>query len=113
MPISNDHKDNTWSFSPSATPAAAIEISIEEVTDPRTDLGFASFLRRDPQGLRTYLIIDPNLRKAVTGVFDLDTVDVPARSLFDGKAAEESEEVAPYLVDATVESRRPHSAFQS
>ena len=56
----------------------------------------------DDQKLKTYAILDPTLRKAVTGVFDLDTIDVNVRSLFDGRAAEENEEVAPYLVDVTV-----------
>ncbi|MEO1564357.1 MAG: DUF4123 domain-containing protein [Pseudomonadota bacterium] len=62
-----------------------------------------SFLRTPCEdGLNTYLIVDPTLRKAVSGIFDLDVLDVKSLCLFNGRAAEENEEVAPYLVDATV-----------
>lgn len=48
-----------------------------------------------------YLLIDPTLRKNVSGLFDLDCVDVPVSCLFTGEAAVEMEEVAPYLLDLT------------
>ncbi|OKH89426.1 DUF4123 domain-containing protein [Thalassospira sp. TSL5-1] len=50
----------------------------------------------------TYLVVDATLRKNITGVFDLDSIDVPIRSLFKGKAAQELKESAPYLIDMTL-----------
>lgn len=52
--------------------------------------------------LRTYLIVDASLRKKITGLFDLDSLDVPVRCLFKGDAAEDLKEVAPYLIDMTL-----------
>ncbi len=52
--------------------------------------------------LRTYFIVDATLRKNITGIFDLDTVDVPVQCLFKGDAADEMKEVAPYLIDMTL-----------
>ena len=52
--------------------------------------------------LRTYLIVDATLRKNITGVFDLDSIDAPIRCLFKGEAAEELKESAPYLIDMTL-----------
>ena len=52
--------------------------------------------------LRTYCILDATLRKNITGVFDLDSVDVPVKCLFKGEAAKEMQESAPYLLDMTL-----------
>lgn len=52
--------------------------------------------------LRTYFIADATLRKNITGIFDLDTVDVSVKCLFKGNAAEEMKEIAPYLIDMTL-----------
>ena len=52
--------------------------------------------------LRTYFIVDATLRKNITGVFDLDMLDVPVRCLFKGDAAETMKEAAPYLIDMTL-----------
>lgn len=52
--------------------------------------------------LRTYFIVDATLRKNITGIFDLDAVDVPVECLFKGEAAEELREVAPYLINMTL-----------
>ncbi|WP_298299697.1 hypothetical protein [uncultured Litoreibacter sp.] len=57
--------------------------------------------------MRTYLLIDPSLRKQVIGLFDLDAIDVPITCLFNGVAAEEQQEVAPYLIDMTLDEERP------
>ena len=56
----------------------------------------------DEPKMRTYLIVDANLRKNITGVFDLDSVDVPVQCLFKGETAQELEESAPYLIDMTL-----------
>ncbi|MET3601898.1 DUF4123 domain-containing protein [Martelella mangrovi] len=58
-----------------------------------------------PEGeaqLRTYFLVDAALRKNITGVFDLDTIDVPAQCLFQGDTAEELKEAAPWLIDMTL-----------
>lgn len=52
--------------------------------------------------LRTYLLVDATLRKAVSKVFDLDMLDVEVRCLFKGEAAEDWKESAPYLIDMTL-----------
>ena len=65
----------------------------------------------DPEGIRTYAVIDPTLHRKIVGLFDLDNVDIPARSLFSGAAADEATEVAPYLVDLTVLADRPVPYF--
>ena len=52
--------------------------------------------------VRTYFIVDSILRKKITGVFDLDAIDVPIQCLFKGDAAEELKESAPYLIDMTL-----------
>lgn len=73
------------------------------IPSPLNDLLFA-----DVGGAkRTYLLIDPTLRRKVTGIFDLDCVDVPIACLFNGAAAKEQQEVAPYLVDLTFETEMP------
>lgn len=61
--------------------------------------------------LRTYLVVDATLRKNVQGAFDLDQLDVPCACLFDGDAASEFAEAAPYIMDITPptdpDARRP------
>lgn len=52
--------------------------------------------------LRTYFIVDAAIRKNITGVFDLDVLNVPVRCLFKGNVAEELKETAPYLIDMTL-----------
>lgn len=53
--------------------------------------------------LRTFLLVDPTLRRDVRGVFDLDEdLDVPARCLFQGEAAEKLKESAPYIIDLSL-----------
>lgn len=80
-------------------------VHISERISIGEELDALAFLEKpDEQDCETYAVLDPTLRKAVTGIFDLDTVDAEARSLFDGRAAEQNEETAPYLVDATVRS---------
>ena len=54
--------------------------------------------------VRTYLLVDATLRKAVSKVFDLDMLDVETRCLFKDDAAEEWKETAPYLIDLTLPS---------
>lgn len=67
--------------------------------------------------LRTFLLVDPTLRRDVRGVFDLDDdLDVPARCLFQGEAAETLKESAPYIVDLSLSApdgkvSRFHSDF--
>ncbi|EPX79305.1 hypothetical protein thalar_02130 [Litoreibacter arenae DSM 19593] len=83
--------------------------SVFEVIDDRATTGdwLPTTLRAllfpdnaDP--MRTYLLVDPTLRTTVVGLFDLDVLDVPVACLFNGDAAEEQKEVAPYLVDLTL-----------
>ncbi|WP_298260923.1 DUF4123 domain-containing protein [uncultured Litoreibacter sp.] len=52
--------------------------------------------------IRTYLLVDSTLRTSIVGLFDLDVLDVPVACLFNGDAAGEQKEVAPYLVDLTL-----------
>lgn len=56
----------------------------------------------DGPKMRTYLIVDAALRKNITGVFDLDALDVSVQCLFKGEAANEMKESAPYLIDMTL-----------
>ena len=49
-----------------------------------------------------YLLVDGTLRAEVAGLFDLDVIDAPARSLFSGAAEEEAGEAGPWLVDLTI-----------
>lgn len=56
----------------------------------------------EAEPIRTYLLVDPTLRTSVVGLFDLDVSDVPVACLFNGDAAEEQKEVAPYLADLTL-----------
>lgn len=88
-------------------------VHISERISIGEELDALAFLEKpDEQDCKTYAVLDPTLRKAVTGIFDLDTVDAEARSLFDGRAAEQNEETAPYLVDATVRSTNQNSHIQ-
>lgn len=54
--------------------------------------------------LHTYLLVDAAARQLVHGFFDLDSEkrNRPILSLFNGKAAEDLAEAAPYLVDMTL-----------
>lgn len=90
---------------------AAISLILENVSNSEAAEALAFLKTPNEQGLRTYAVLDPTLREAVTGIFDLDTIDVDAQSLFDGRAAEQNEEVAPYLVDVTVRSADQVSLF--
>lgn len=58
----------------------------------------------DQPMLNTFLILDADLRKKVTGLFDLDEdiQDLPIKSLFNGKSAEQLRENAPYIIDLTL-----------
>lgn len=49
-----------------------------------------------------YMLVDGSLWRDVAGIFDLDAIDLPAQCLFEGKAAEESGETAPWLVDMSI-----------
>lgn len=49
-----------------------------------------------------YLLVDGTLRARVAGLFDLDVIDAPVRSLFDGEAAESLGETGPWLVDLSI-----------
>ncbi|RJE82394.1 DUF4123 domain-containing protein [Paracoccus onubensis] len=98
--------DKVWdlTFSSSVSSVPAIEVDFDNVSNAVTDPSLIPLRQYDPDGLRTYLVLDPTMRTAVTGLFDFDTLDIPTQSLFDGRAAEENAEVAPYLVEATVAS---------
>ncbi|WP_168223050.1 DUF4123 domain-containing protein [Oceanicola sp. D3] len=89
---------------------AILETSETEI-DPDTSDLLASLRGPAEDGLNTFLVLDPVRRKAVTGVFDLDGADVPLQSLFEGRAAEEAAETAPYLADLTVAPDEPPSRF--
>ncbi|OSQ46445.1 hypothetical protein THS27_01125 [Thalassospira sp. MCCC 1A01428] len=58
----------------------------------------------DGETLNTYFIVDSALRKNVTGLFDLDddVLDIPFQSLFNGEAAKDLRENAPYIIDMTL-----------
>ena len=49
-----------------------------------------------------YMLVDGSLWRDVAGIFDLDTIGLPAQCLFEGKAAEESGETSPWLVDMSI-----------
>lgn len=53
-----------------------------------------------PSGV--YMLVDASLRREVSGLFDLDSIEHPALCLFEGKAAQESANVAPWLVDMSI-----------
>lgn len=50
----------------------------------------------------TYMLVDASLRRDISGLFDLDSIELPALCLFEGKAAKESGDVAPWLVDMSI-----------
>ncbi len=56
---------------------------------------------------RTYLFVDATLRTNATGLFDLDVIGLPTACLFNGEAAEDQMEVAPYLIDMTLILEEP------
>lgn len=65
---------------------------------------------------RTYMLIDATLRADVAGLFDLDVQDCDALCLFDGDAAEQYGEAAPWLADLSIgdpatQSLRFHADF--
>ena len=99
--MSDQFDDAVWNFTPVSQPQNKAFLSCTE--NSASDDDTLEFLRTpSDNGLNTYVIIDPTLRKTVSGLFDLDVLDVKSRCLFNGRAAEENEEVAPYLIDATV-----------
>lgn len=49
-----------------------------------------------------YMLVDASLRREISGLFDLDSIELPALCLFEGKAAEDSAEIAPWLVDMSI-----------
>ena len=49
-----------------------------------------------------YMLVDGSLWRDVAGIFDLDVIDLPARCLFEGKAAEDAAATAPWLVDMSI-----------
>jgi hypothetical protein len=66
---------------------------------------------QDTPSLRTYMVIDANLRREHTKLFDLDVVDVPVMCLFSGAAAEDYAEAAPYIADVTLDGEHPPPQF--
>lgn len=50
----------------------------------------------------TYFVVDPTQRSKITGFFDLETIDVPSKCLFQGKAEQTMAEVAPWLIDLSL-----------
>ena len=56
----------------------------------------------DDTPLRTYLIVDAWLRTQISGIYDLDRLDVPVRCLVRPDKTAELRDVAPYLVDMTL-----------
>lgn len=61
----------------------------------------------------TYLILDATLRTNVTGLFDLDSLPVPVRCLFQGEAERDFAQTAPYLIDLTLPQTGPTSFHRS
>ncbi|MBL3611021.1 DUF4123 domain-containing protein [Rhodovulum sulfidophilum] len=53
-----------------------------------------------------YLLVDGTLRAEVAGLFDLDVIEAPARSLFQGEAEETMGEAGPWLVDMSISDPR-------
>lgn len=98
----NDKFDDTiWDFTPDYEPQKEACLSCAVSSTPHDDA--LKFLRKpDEDRINTYVIVDPTLRKTISGLFDLDVLDAQSQCLFNGRAAEENKEVAPYLVDATV-----------
>ncbi|MEO0745487.1 MAG: DUF4123 domain-containing protein [Pseudomonadota bacterium] len=70
---------------------------------PRTlwEVAFGWSSGIDEPAPRTYLLLDGALRTKAAGTFDLDVLELPARSLFQGVAAEDYASAAPYLLDLT------------
>ncbi len=48
------------------------------------------------------MLVDASLRREISGLFDLDSIELPALCLFEGKAAETSADFAPWLVDMSI-----------
>lgn len=117
----HDHRDDYLTVTEHKMASAAKGRS-EPLTDRDwlpSQLGELLFGQNDDSGeqLRTFLLVDPTLRRDVRGVFDLDDeLDVPARCLFQGEAAETLKGSAPYIVDLSLSASngkvsRFHSDF--
>ena len=73
---------------------------LEAITDASPHLLARLYDPDAPAGV--YMLVDGSLWRDVAGIFDLDAIDLPAQCLFEGKAAEESGETAPWLVDMSI-----------
>ncbi|MDP0929899.1 DUF4123 domain-containing protein, partial [Paracoccus onubensis] len=49
-----------------------------------------------------YMLVDASLRREISGLFDLDSIELPTLCLFEGKAAVASADFAPWLVDMSI-----------
>ncbi|SFJ14596.1 DUF4123 domain-containing protein [Jannaschia pohangensis] len=58
-----------------------------------------------------FLLVDATLRAEVAGIFDLDSIDHPARCLFGGDAAEDYGDAAPWIADLSIPDPEGDLAF--
>jgi hypothetical protein len=110
--MSDPSEENFWHVVSGSVGEPRESLHLSRTMQHTSEAGSLDFLRApDKRDLKTYVVIDPTLRTAISGLFDLDVVDVKAQSLFDGRAAEENKDVAPYILDATVPATDQVSRF--
>ena len=72
----------------------------EALPNVRSDLLYCLYGQERPA--HCYMMVDATLRTQVTGLFDLDVFFDRAQCLFNGEAADDYAEVAPWLADLTI-----------
>ncbi len=90
-----------------ATPTETPDDPDDRVTQIATYLNKAPLdvlarLYGDTAPRTVVVLIDATLRSEAVGMFDLDTLDPPAQCLFDGDAAQDWGNVAPWMVDLSI-----------
>ena len=97
-----------WVKIANADPASAEDLSALHAAIPDAPLALLTSLYGPGAPRHVYILVDGTLRAEVAGLFDLDVLDVPARSLLSGEAQDTVGEAGPWLVDLSIpDPRRP------
>lgn len=102
------HKILHWVEIAKADTASAEGLSALHAALPQVPPALLTALYGVGASRHAYLLVDGTLRAEVAGLFDLDVIDAPARSLFSGEAEEAIGETGPWLVDLSIpDPRKP------
>ncbi|RMC30116.1 DUF4123 domain-containing protein [Paracoccus alkanivorans] len=80
--------------------AGGLDNLVEALPDAPPPLLNLLYGSGSPAGV--YMLVDASLRRQISGLFVLDSIELPALCLFEGKAAEESADFAPWLIDMSI-----------